>query len=98
MPKNSFIQAVECEMEWLEERKDASQTAKLDWEDWLDTFQICQDFEDSRSKMEEFQRNGYESNEEIWTESMRRERYRDGIEELESRYRRYKREQHQPQT
>ena len=48
MPKNSFIQAVECEMEWLEERKDASQTAELDWEDWLDTFQICQDFEEKK--------------------------------------------------
>jgi len=98
MQKNSFIQAIEREIEWSEERRDASQTAQLEWEDWLDTFQACIDFEEARTKMEEFQRDGYRGDEGIWEEAMRREKYRDSIEELESRYRRYKREQHQPQT
>jgi len=54
----SFLSSALEELEWAEDRRQASWEARVDWEDWLDMYEACRDFEEEREKVEEFQAGG----------------------------------------
>jgi len=85
----SFLSSALEELEWAEDRRQASWEARVDWEDWLDMYEACRDFEEEREKVEEFQAGGWTSDEKMWDMARQREKVKDGLVEMRRRYERW---------